>query len=82
MELILGTWHQVSGDGKEDELEDEWLLKIDLNVLVRKYPLAFDEKHTHLRLSYDVPPVLTILDNVLDHFVVVTLKLVVFLVVE
>ena len=51
-------------------------------MLVRKYPLAFDQKIAYLWLSYDIPPIFTILNYVLDHFVVVTLKFVVFLIIE
>ena len=51
-------------------------------MLVRKYPLAFDQKIAYLWLSYDIPPILAVLNHILDHFVVVTFKFVVFLIVE
>lgn len=44
--------------------------------------MALYEQRADLRLPYDVPPVLAILDHVLDHLVVVALELVVLLVVE
>ena len=51
-------------------------------MLVRKYPLAFDQKIAYLWLSYDIPPILAILNYILDHFVIITFKLVVFLIAK
>lgn len=82
MELVLRTRHQVAGDGEENELVDERLLEVDLDVLVRENPLTLDEQCAHLRFPNDVPPVLTVLDHILDHLVVVAFELVVLLIRE
>lgn len=82
MELVLRTRHQVAGDREENELVDERLLEVDLDVLVRENPLTLDEQCAHLRFPNDVPPVLTVLDHILDHLVVVAFELVVLLIRE
>ena len=61
---------------------NEWLFKIDLNVLVWKDSLTFDKKCAYLWLSNDVPPVFAILYHILDHFIIITLKLIIFLICE
>ena len=49
-------------------------------MLVREDPLALDEQRAHLWLPDNVPPVLAVLNDILNHLVVVALKLVIFLV--
>ena len=51
-------------------------------MLVRQYPLAFDQQSADLGLSDDIPPVFTVLDYILNHLVVITFELVVLLIVE
>jgi len=80
MKLILCTRHHISSDGEEHELVDERFLEVDLDLMVRKDALAFYQESAYLRLSDNVPPVFTILNNVLYHFIVIRFKLIVFLV--
>jgi len=82
MELVLGTWHKITADCKKYELIHEWLLQVYLNVLIREYALALNEECTHLWLSYDIPPVLAVLNNILNHLIVITLKFVILLIGE
>ena len=80
MELILGTRHHVASDCEEHELIDECLLEVDLDLVVWKDALAFYEESAYLRLPNDIPPVLTILYNILYHFIVIRFEFVIFLI--
>ena len=82
MKLVLSTGHKVTGDCEEDQLVDERFLQINLDMLVRKYSLTFDKQRTDLRFSDNIPPIFTVLNDVLDHLIVVTFEFVVFLITK
>jgi len=80
MELILSTRHHIAGDCEKYELIDERLLEVDLDLVVWKDTLAFYEESAYLRLSNDIPPVFTILNYILYHFIIIRFKFVIFLI--
>jgi hypothetical protein len=49
-------------------------------MLIREYSLALDEQSTDLRLPDDVPPVLAVLNYVLNHLIVVTFEFIILLI--
>jgi hypothetical protein len=49
-------------------------------MLIREYSLALDEQSTDLRLPDDVPPVLAVLNHVLNHLIVVTFEFIILLI--
>ena len=82
MELILCARHQVTGYCEEHQLINKWLFQIDLNMLIWKYSLALYKQRAHLWLSNYVPPVLAVLDHILNHLIVVTFEFIVLLIGE
>ena len=49
-------------------------------MLIREYSLALDEQSTDLRLPDDVPPVLAVLNHVLNHLIIVTFEFIILLI--
>ena len=80
MKLVLSTRHHIASYCEEHKLVNERFLKVDLDLVVGKDALAFYEESAYLRLPNYIPPVFTILNNVLYHFIVIRFKLIVFLV--
>lgn len=82
MELVLSARHEVAGDSEENQLIDEGLLQVYLDVLVGQYSLAFNKQRANLWLSDDIPPVFTVLNDILNHLIIVTFKFVILLIAK